>query len=84
MQIMVEAALEHSAHRVEIVLQSIAGRGLDDHPAPVGLQCLAHVRAAPTGSPMSCRQSKKVTRSRSLPEKSLAMATSNFVLALPI
>ena len=31
---------------------------------------------------MSCRQSKKVTRSRSLPGKSLAMATSNFVFAV--
>ena len=29
---------------------------------------------------MSCRQSKNVTRSKSLPGKSLAMATSNFVL----
>jgi hypothetical protein len=33
----------HPAHRIEIVLQSIARRRLDDHPAAVGLQRLAHM-----------------------------------------
>ena len=33
----------HPAHRIEIVLQSIARRRFDDHPASVGLQRLTHM-----------------------------------------
>ena len=61
----------------DIVAGLVAGDRLDDHPGAVGLQdacaCAWH---SPRGSPMSCRQSNMVTRSKSRSAMSLAAAVS--------
>ena len=49
--------------RIEVVLDPIAGGGLDDHPRPVGSEREKDVPRRPDGSPMSRRQSNVVTRS---------------------
>src|SRR6202012_4688890 len=36
-----------ATHRIEVVLDSVAGAWLDDHPGPVGLQCPANMASGP-------------------------------------
>ena len=49
--------------RVEVVLDAVACRGSTIIQVPSGASISRTCRAAPTGSPMSCRQSNIVTRS---------------------
>ena len=56
-------AVVDAADRVEVVRDRVAGGGLDDHPGAVRGERPRMCRAAPSGSPMSCRQSNVVTRS---------------------
>ena len=58
-------AVEHPADRVQVRLDGVAGGGLDDQPRTVRGQANAGCAGPrPSGSPMSCRQSNVVTRSR--------------------
>ena len=69
--------VEHPPDRVAVVLEAVAGERLDEqHGAVVG-ERLEAWRAAPTGSPMSWRQSKKQTRSKPVSSYSLAAASLN-------
>ena len=71
-------AVEHPAHGVQVRLDGVAGGGLDDQPRTVRGQGTPDVlRPRPSGSPMSCRQSNVVTRSRPVASSSWALATSN-------
>ncbi len=61
MQISVERGVVDPADRVEVVLDPVARERLDDHPACRRAAApRARAARAPTGSPMSCRQSKMV------------------------
>jgi hypothetical protein len=55
--------IESPPDRGQVVLQPIAGIRLDQQEGPSGARVWRMWAAAPTGSPMSCRASKTVTRS---------------------
>ena len=55
--------VEHPPVRVEVVLHVSPPSGSNSSTAPVGATAARARRSAPRGSPMSCRESKKVIRS---------------------